>query len=56
MYTERELDRLGAVKASLQRRIGRRRAECVLQADTALRPLQWIDRAYGYWRRIAPIA
>lgn len=56
MYAQRELNRLGEVKASLQRRIGRRRVECAVQADTALRPLQWVDRAYGYWRRIAPIA
>jgi hypothetical protein len=56
MHAERELKRLSEVKAVVRRRIARRRAEITIQTEKVTRPLQWVDRAYGYWRKAGPIA
>jgi hypothetical protein len=56
MYPERELTRLAANKASLQRDIALRRAQCAEAAARVARPLEWMDRALAFWRRISPLA
>jgi hypothetical protein len=55
MYAERELKRLDEVKTRLRRRIVRRRLETIAQTEHVTKPLQWVDRAYGYWQKIGPL-
>ena len=54
MYPTHELNRLAAHKEALQRRIARRRRECVVAAACIVRPIAWLDRALGLWRQLAP--
>ena len=56
MYPEPQLTRLAASKAALRRRIHARRAESAILFAGALRPLAWLDRAVGLWRRFSPLA
>ena len=56
MYPQRELIRLYVYKAALRRRISRHRAECVEAAARVALPLEWLDRALGFWRRLSPLA
>lgn len=56
LYPQRELANLAEVKAGLQHRIRRRRAESLAHLERIEGPLRWIDRAYGYWKRFAPLA
>ena len=56
MYAERELKRLSEVKSVVRRRIARRRLATSDQMERVSRPIQWVDRAYGYWRKAGPIA
>lgn len=56
MYAERELKRLSEVKSVVRRRIARRRIETVEQTARVTQPLEWVDRAIGYWRTIGPLA
>jgi hypothetical protein len=56
MYPRRELIRLGVHKAALRRRIARHRAECVEAAARVAQPLEWLDRALAFWRRVSPFA
>jgi hypothetical protein len=54
MYPTRELIRLGVHKRMLQRRITRRREECVAAAICIARPVAWLDRALASWRQLSP--
>jgi hypothetical protein len=56
MYPARELTRLAARKAALQRTIALHRAQCIGAAARAARPLAWIDRMLAWWRRLPPLA
>jgi hypothetical protein len=56
MYSQRELIRLSAHKAVLQRRIAGHRAECVAAAARVTQPLEWLDRALSLWQRLSPLA
>lgn len=56
MYPDRELKRLAAHRVWLQRDITRRRAQCVVAASHAVRPLAWIDRVIALWRQLPPVA
>ena len=56
MYAERELKRLNDVKTVVRRRIKRRRIETIEQTARVAQPLEWVDRAIGYWRKIGPLA
>lgn len=55
MYPERELRRLAAHKASLRIDIALRRAQCAEAAARVARPLEWLDRVAGFWRKFSPI-
>jgi len=54
MYPQRELSLLAAHKAALRRDIAFRRAQCVMAATRVARPLEWLDRAVGFWRKLSP--
>jgi hypothetical protein len=54
MYPQRELSQLAVHKAGLRRDIAFRRAQCVVAAGQVARPLEWLDRAVGFWRRLSP--
>jgi hypothetical protein len=56
MYPDGELRRLAGEKASLRRDIALRREECADAAERVARPLEWLDRAVGLWRRFSPLA
>jgi hypothetical protein len=56
MYPDRELIRLAGYKAALQRDIALRRLECRALAVQVARPLEWLDRAVGFWRKVSPFA
>jgi hypothetical protein len=56
MYPDRELIRLAAYKAALQRDIALRRVECQVLAVQVAQPLEWLDRAVAFWRRLSPFA
>ena len=56
MFTHRELSRLADRKALLQLDIALQRAECVEAASRVARPLEWLDRAIAFWKRISPLA
>jgi hypothetical protein len=55
MYPERELRRLAAHKAFLQREIAIRRAQCAEAAVLLSRPLEWLDRVAAFWRKFSPL-
>jgi hypothetical protein len=56
MYPDRELTRLAACKATLQRDIALRRAQCAVAAVRVAQPLEWLDRMLAFWRRLSPLA
>jgi hypothetical protein len=56
MYPDRELIRLAAYKAALQRDIALRRVQCEALAVQVARPLEWLDRVVAFWRRLSPFA
>jgi hypothetical protein len=56
MYPDGELILLAARKAAIQRTIARHRSACVVAAGPVLRPLLWLDRALGLWRKYSPLA
>ena len=56
MFPDRELIRLAAAKAALQRDIALRRAQCAEAAAQVSRPLEWLDRMLALWRRLPPLA
>jgi hypothetical protein len=55
MYPDQELRRLAVQKAALQREIALRRAECMEAAANVARPLEWLDKALAFWRKISPM-
>lgn len=55
MYPERELTRLAAHKATLQRDITLRRAQCADAAARVAQPLEWLDGMLAFWRRLSPL-
>jgi hypothetical protein len=56
MYPQPDLNRLAAHKAFLRRGIARRRRQCAEAAVRVARPLEWLDRALAFWRRLSPLA
>lgn len=56
MFQDRELIRLAARKAALQREIVLGRTRCIDVAARVARPLVWLDRAAAFWRRLSPLA
>ena len=54
MYPQRELIQLAAHKAVLRRDIAFHRAQCIEAAGRVVKPLEWLDRAVGFWRRLSP--
>jgi hypothetical protein len=56
MYPQRELNRLAARKAILRHRIGLHRAECAEAAENLAVPIEWIDRAFAFLKRMKPLA
>lgn len=54
MYPQRELNDLATYKARLRRAIAFRRAQCVVAATQVAKPLEWLDRAIAFWRRLSP--
>ena len=56
MYPDNELTRLAGYKNVLQRRIQSRREECAEAYEAAVRPLEWLDRAIAWWRKVSPLA
>jgi len=55
MYPQEELTLLAVRKADLQQRIFERRADCVEAIVRVSRPLEWIDRMLGVWRKLSPM-
>ena len=43
-------------KARLRLRISRRRDELAIAAAEAVHPLEWLDRAIAWWKKIKPVA
>ena len=56
MYPQRELTRLAAHKAALQRDIALRRAQCAEAAARVAPPFECLDRMLAFWRRLSPFA
>jgi hypothetical protein len=56
MYPQRDLIRLAAYKAALQRDIARHRTACAAAVDRVAQPLELFDRILALWRRISPFA
>ncbi|MFA6289210.1 MAG: hypothetical protein WC661_17645 [Opitutaceae bacterium] len=56
MYPQPELNRLAYHKIALRRRIALRRVACSMAAARVARPLEWLDRALAFWRKLAPFA
>lgn len=56
MYPGRQLTALAWHKARLRQRIAHRRDACAEAAARIARPLEWLDRALTFWRRLAPLA
>lgn len=56
MYPQPDLNRLAAHKAFLRRGIAQRRLQCAEAAVRVARPLEWLDRALAFWRRLSPLA
>jgi hypothetical protein len=54
MYPAEELNRLAWHKAALQRDIARRRRDCAEAASRVVQPLEWLDRAVAFWRKLSP--
>jgi hypothetical protein len=54
MYPQRELTRLSAYKAGLQRDLAFRRGQCVEAATAVVQPVEWLDRMIAFCRRVAP--
>ena len=56
MFQDRELIRLAARKATLQREIVLGRTRCIEAAARVAQPLAWLDRVAAFWRRLSPLA
>ncbi len=56
MYPQSELTRLASHKAVLLRRVAARRAQCIQATARLVQPLEWLDQALSFWRRVAPFA
>ncbi len=56
MYPKRELIRLAARKADLQREIGLRRARCAVAMARVAQPVGWLDWTLDFYRRHSPLA
>ncbi len=55
MHQTRELTRLGLHKASLRRRITRRRNHCIELTQHTLQPIGWLERALSLVQKISPL-
>jgi hypothetical protein len=56
MYPQRELIRLTAYKAALQRDIAVHRAQYTRAATRVAQPLELLDRILVIWRKLSPFA
>jgi hypothetical protein len=56
MYPERELTWLAIRKDALRLRIRLHRIQCAQDLGRISRPLEWLDRAREFLRRIQPVA
>ena len=56
MYPQRELIRLTAYKAALQRDIAVHRAQYTRAAAHVAQPLELLDRILTIWRKLSPFA
>lgn len=56
MYSHDELSRLETHKAAVIVRIAQRRRQCAAAMEGVMRPLDWLDRAVVFWRRVSPMA
>jgi hypothetical protein len=56
MYPQRELIRLTAYKAALQRDIAIHRAQYTRAAARVAQPLELLDRMLVIWRKLSPFA
>lgn len=54
MYPAGELTHLAYHKARIRLRIANRREEFALAAAEATRPLEWLDRAVAWWKKVKP--
>jgi hypothetical protein len=55
MYPQGELIRLAAHKVALRRDIALRRVQCIEAVTRVAQPLEWLDRALAFWRRLSPL-
>lgn len=55
MYPEAELIRLAAYKAALRRDIAFHRLQCAGAAARLAQPVEWVERAIAFVRRISPM-
>lgn len=55
MYPQRELKHLDACKVALQQEIARHRTECVVAAQSVLKPLDVLDRFLAAWHSLSPL-
>jgi len=55
MYPEEELIRLAAYKAALRRDITLHRIQCAGAAARLAQPVEWVERAMAFIRRISPL-
>jgi hypothetical protein len=56
MYPARELRLLAAHKAALQLDIALGRERCAEEAARLVKPLEWLDRAAAFWKKLSPFA
>ena len=56
MYPDRELIRLAAHRAGLQKSIGILRIQLVADANRVIQPLALLDRLVTFWRHLSPLA
>jgi hypothetical protein len=56
MFPHQELTLLAARKSVLRREIAVRRVHCAVVVARLAQPLEWLDRALAFWRRLSPLA
>jgi len=55
MFAQRELTRLGDLKAVMRYRISVRRVICTVHTQRIAAPLHWIDRVHACWQQAGPL-
>jgi hypothetical protein len=56
MYPQQELTRLADRKRVLRENISCHRIQCANAAARIAQPLEWVDRALAFWKRLSPLA